>query len=434
MNIVSIGGSDPSSGAGIQSDIKTFENLDKYGFSVITAITSQNTQKFSKVEPISSKTIRNQLESIFSDFKIDAVKIGMVYDKPAIHTIYSFFRSKNIPIVLDPVIISSTGGILLRKSAVKEYMRYLIPMSAIITPNVFEAEQLTGIKIKNKKDLTRSGLELETVGAKGIVITGFQPNKKEILDYVRDGKKEYFFVGKKLQSANHGSGCNFSAALTVAMATGKNLGNASKFAKNYTYESIKNSKKIGKGLAITYTKSTKEEKTLQRAINQFSRFKKIHLLIPECQTNFVFSKDKARTLQDILGVRGRIVKAGDEIIMAGDLQYGGSKHVATAVMEMKKKFPEVRSAINLRYDEKFLQKLSKSHLRVLTYDRTEEPVKMKERENSTIRWGVRKAIKGQISTPDVIYHKGDFGKEPMILIFGKNPEDILDKIKDSLDR
>ena len=123
MNILSIGGSDPSSGAGIQSDIKTFSNHDSYGFTVVTAITSQNTKKVTSIEPVSTKSLKTQLDSIFSDFHVDAIKIGMVYDSQTISVIHSKLRNVRVPIVVDPVIKSTTGAMLLKKSALRDYKK-----------------------------------------------------------------------------------------------------------------------------------------------------------------------------------------------------------------------------------------------------------------------------------------------------------------------
>ena len=115
MNILSIGGSDPSSGAGIQSDIKTFSNHNVYGFTVVTAITSQNTRKVTSIEPVSTKSLRAQLDSILSDFHIDAIKIGMVCNSQIIMVIHSKLRNIKVPIVIDPIIKSTTGVTLLKK-------------------------------------------------------------------------------------------------------------------------------------------------------------------------------------------------------------------------------------------------------------------------------------------------------------------------------
>ena len=383
MNLLSIAGSDPSSGAGIQSDVKTFTSLGTYAFTAITSITNQNTTKFGKVEPVSSKMIKNQIESIFSDFKIDAVKIGMVYNSTTIKAIYSKLSKIRIPIILDPVLKSTTGGILLKKDALDDYKKFLFPISLIITPNLSEASILSGIKIKNKQDLHESALRIKEFGVKNVVITGTNLEKNTISDFVLDGKKIYSISGKMLKQINHGSGCNFSAALTVAIARGNSLHDAVKFAKKYTHDSIKNSKKIGKGITITHStsKSDENKKILEDAINDFKNLKKIYSVIPECQTNFVYSKKKIRSTKDVLGISGRIVKAGKNIVVAGILQYGGSKHVGSALYEINKKFPEIRSAVNIKYNSDLVKRFKKKSLVVQSYDRNKEPDKVKRKEN-----------------------------------------------------
>ena len=244
MNLLSIAGSDPSSGAGIQSDVKTFTILGEYALSAITSITSQNTQKFGKIEPVSTKMIKLQLDSIFSDFRVDAIKIGMVYNSNIIRAIHSKLSKVKAPIILDPVIKSTTGGLLLKKDALKEYKKLLVPLAHVITPNVSEACSLVGGSIKNKDDLVKSALKIKSLGVKNVIITGVVFEKKLISDFVLEDLKFYSVSSKKLNRINHGSGCNFSAALAVSIAHKKKLKEAVKFAKNFTYNSIKNSKKI----------------------------------------------------------------------------------------------------------------------------------------------------------------------------------------------
>ena len=128
-----------------------------------------------------------------------------------------------------------------------------------------------------------------------------------------------------------------------------------------------------------------------------------------------------------MGISGRIVKAGKEVIVAGDLMYGGSKHVATALLTISKKFPQICSAINIKYQNQTISKIEKSKLLVSSYDRNEEPKNVKSK-HSSIEWGIKNAIKNSKRAPDVIYHKGDFGKEPMIIIFGETPNNVLKKI------
>lgn len=428
MNLLSIGGSDPSSGAGIQSDIKTFDSLNAHGLTVITAITGQNTSSFGMIEPVSQKILKNQLDSVISDFKIDGIKIGMVYNSEIIKTIYRELKNIKIPIILDPIIKSTTGGLLIEKIAIKDFKKFLIPLATVITPNKFEAEYLSEIKIDSKKSLQKAAKKIQDMGAKNIVITGLEING-QISDFILERESQYTISSKKIPKINHGSGCNYSSSLLFSLVNGTSLKEAVKFSKQFTYDSIKNAKNIGYGIDITQIKNRDViHIELSHAINKFVEIKNIYKGIPECQTNFVFSKKNPKSIKDILGVLGRIVKTGNSVIVAGDLSYGGSKHVATALITMNKKFPYVRSAINLKYNKETISKLKKERLFVSSYNRNAEPKNVKTKEGSSIGWGVKSAIKNLKEPPDVIYHKGDFGKEPMIIIFAKTPALIIEKI------
>ena len=422
MNVLSIGGSDPSSGAGIQSDIKTFENHGVYGFTVITAITSQNTKKISKISPISSKIIKSQLESVLSDFQIDSIKIGMVYDSSIIKAVHVMIKNQKCPIVVDPIIESTTKTILLKKSAITDYRKMIIPLATIITPNKRESKILSGCS--KVDDAVR---RLQELGARNVIITGYRESEREIEDFIMESDRNYILKGKRIKMINHGSGCNYSASITASLARKKSIHEAANIAKEYVYQSIKNSKDLGKGIKITYKKNSEIQKQLSLSIIDFQNIKDVSKIIPECQTNFVFSKNKPKNIKNVLGISGRLVKSGNNVIQAGDLVFGGSQHVATALIEVSKKFPEIRSAINIKYEPKLITKAKKRKMSVLTYNRKKESKNSKLKENSSISWGVSSCLKSEM--PDMIYHKGDLGKEPMIIVFGNTPTEVVKKIK-----
>ena len=202
MNLLSIGGSDPSSGAGIQSDVKTFDMLNSYGLTVITAITGQNTSNFGMIQPVSKKILKNQLELLISDFKIDGIKIGMVYNSEIIKTIHSELKNKKIPIVLDPVIKSTTGGLLIEKTAIKDFKKFLIPLATIITPNKFEAEFLSQIKINSKKSLLKAAQKIQKMGGsvkaieKGFFQSEIRQNAYRLKKEADDGERILVGVNK----------------------------------------------------------------------------------------------------------------------------------------------------------------------------------------------------------------------------------------------
>jgi len=429
VNLLSIGGSDPSSGAGIQSDIKTFSTLNVHGLTVITAITGQNTSNFGMIEPISKKILENQLESVITDFKIDGIKIGMVYNSEIIKTIYQYLKKLDIPIVVDPVVKSTTGAMLIEKTAIVDFKKFIVPLATIITPNKFEAEILAKTKINSKNTPEKIAKIIQKMGAKNVIITGVENKNNEISDFVLESDKKYFLVDEKIPKINRGSGNIHSAVALYGIVKYKKIKKSLEFAKQITLNSIKNSKKIGKGFEITNFDELDAKKVkLAKAINQFTKIKNIFENIPECQTNFVFSENKPKSIKEILGISGRIVKAGERIIVAGDLEYGGSKHVATALLSVNKKYSNIQSAINLKYRESTISKIKKMKWNTFDYDRNEEPENIKIK-GSTIAWGITNAIKNSKKTPDVIFHKGDFGKEPMIILFGESPEIVIKKIQ-----
>jgi hydroxymethylpyrimidine/phosphomethylpyrimidine kinase len=245
MNIVSIGGSDPSGGAGIQSDVKDLQLLDAHALTVVTAITGQNTSKFGLIQPSSKKIMKDQLDMIFSDFKVEGVKIGMVYSSEIIKTIHN---------------------------------------SLVITPNKFEAEFLSKSKINSKKSLKNSVEIIQKLGSKNVIVTGLSLEKGKIADFVKTEKNHEFIIGRKISTKNHGSGGNYSAAMVFSLAQGKSITESAKFAQKFTFESIKGAQKRGKGITITHKKIDKLQNLLSKSITNFIEIKDISDRIPECQT------------------------------------------------------------------------------------------------------------------------------------------------------
>src|SRR5579863_7897648 len=374
MHVLSIAGSDPSSGAGIQGDMKTFSSFGLDGLSVVTAITSQNTSRFFDVEPVSQLLVKSQIRSILEDFHINAIKIGMIYDKQTVRVIHSELEKVNIPIILDPIFKSTTGGILQTESAFSDFKKFLVPLCYIITPNIMEAEKISGVKIKSLKDMKNAAKKIQKMGAKNVVIKGGHFFKDDKITDILLEDKFKIFSHTRLKFESHGGGCTFSAALCANIARGKKLSDAVDSARLFTVESIRNATKTGRGLSvIKRSKGDVIENQLSKAISEFCSIESINEYIPECQTNFVYSISNPTTLKDVMGLEGRIVRTGKLVTIAGHLKYGGSKHVASAVLEMTRKFPALRSSLNIKYDEKTIKKAVSKGLKVSSYDRSEEP-------------------------------------------------------------
>jgi hydroxymethylpyrimidine kinase / phosphomethylpyrimidine kinase / thiamine-phosphate diphosphorylase len=233
----------------------------------------------------------------------------------------------------------------------------------------------------------------------------------------------------------HGSGCNFSSAATAYLARGMTLTEACKMANEYVHTAIRNAITIGSGLPIANPLSTIYRDAsryltlaeLQLAVEQVSMLDGFYRLIPETQTNFAYALLDAVDISDVAAVRGRIIKIENSAAPASYIKFGASSHVASAVLAYMSVNPDFRSAINIRFDERIVN-VCKSLFSVASYDRTKEPKKIKRREGSSVAWGILAAL-SKNSLAEVIYHRGDVGKEPMITLFGRNPAEIVERIK-----
>lgn len=247
--VLTIAGSDSCGGAGIQADLKTFSAHNTYGMSVITAITAQNTEGVFAVQDISPEIVKKQIEVLFDDISIDAVKIGMVSKVETINTIASTLKSYTVKnLVIDPVMVSKSGFHLLQPDAKQAFIDNLLPMSTIITPNLPEAEVLTDIKISSIKDMEDAAIAIHNLGSKYILVKGGHLDG-DAIDVLYDGKEFRYFVSPRVNTINtHGTGCTLSSAIASNLAKGHSIDKAVEKSKRYITNAIKQSFSIGKGV------------------------------------------------------------------------------------------------------------------------------------------------------------------------------------------
>ncbi|KAA0547480.1 bifunctional hydroxymethylpyrimidine kinase/phosphomethylpyrimidine kinase [Bacillus sp. BGMRC 2118] len=246
---LTIAGSDSGGGAGIQADLKTFQELDVYGMSAITAITAQNTLGVSGVHPVPISMIVSQLEAIALDLSPDAIKTGMLFSSEVIEAVTECIKKsqwKNI--VIDPVMIAKGGASLLQNEAIMSMKKNLLPLATIVTPNIPEAEVLTGTSIQSMEDRKTAAMILYDFGVDHIVIKGGHSDDIMAVDLYYNG--EYFeeISTQRLNTKNtHGTGCTFSAAITAELAKGSSIENAVMTAKHFIHAAIKYDLHIGSG-------------------------------------------------------------------------------------------------------------------------------------------------------------------------------------------
>jgi hydroxymethylpyrimidine/phosphomethylpyrimidine kinase len=243
---VTIAGSDSGGGAGIQADLKTFSALGVYGASVLTAITAQNTKGVTAVEDVSASLVTAQIETVFSDLSVGAVKIGMVSRNETIAAVADALERLNIKAVLDPVMIATSGDRLLRPDAIEILKTRLLPQALIVTPNLPEAALLSGRSIaEDEGEMARQAEIILASGAASVLIKGGHASGHESVDLFFDGKTIRRLAAPRIDTKNdHGTGCTLSAAIAAKLALGETLGDAVRGAKNYLHAALAASHKI----------------------------------------------------------------------------------------------------------------------------------------------------------------------------------------------
>ena len=247
--ILIIAGSDSSGGAGIQADIKTVTSLGSYALTAITAVTVQNTEGVKSVVSISPNEIKNQIIYSAKDIKPDAIKIGMLQSQSIIKKVLGSIKMLKVKkIVLDPVMVAKGGTKLIDEAAIKILKKDLIKQVSLITPNIPEAEFLTGIKIGNKDDMIKAARKLIYLGAKNVLIKGGHLNTKKVQDIFLNKSDFKIFTSSRYKTKNtHGTGCTLSSAITTFFSCGKSLKKACELGIKYVNLAILTNPNYGKG-------------------------------------------------------------------------------------------------------------------------------------------------------------------------------------------
>ncbi len=269
---LTIAGSDPTGGAGLQADIRVFNHFGVYGLSAISALTAQNTYEMNAILKVDGKFLEEQLNTLISDIRPDAIKTGMLFSIDAVNAVAKIIKGYEIEnLVIDPVTISSTGTSLMENGVLDALKEELFPLAKVITPNIYETTAISGINIMDEKDMERAAVELKKLGPETVIITGghFEEVRSqkpalnkvegsevrsdgETLDLIYDREKFHHLRGKKVKGEYHGTGCAFSAAITACLAKGISVLEATRKAKEFVDIAIKNAYSFGKGMRLLH--------------------------------------------------------------------------------------------------------------------------------------------------------------------------------------
>jgi hydroxymethylpyrimidine kinase/phosphomethylpyrimidine kinase len=433
--ILIIAGSDPSAGAGVQQDLKVATVLGAYGVTAVTALTVQNTVGVQEVHPVEADLVAAQLEAILGDIAIDAVKVGMLATAAIVRVVAAKLKQLEVPVVVDPVLAASDGSPLLEEAGVKTLREEILPVTTLLTPNLAEAEQLTGREVKSIAAMEAAARELGEMGPRAVLVKGGHLAEAPV-DVLWDGRNSYQLPGVHLDRRNtHGTGCALAAALATRLGQGGTLPEAVNEARELVAEAIRWGLPLGQGRgpvnpAAPFLREQERYAVLQTLAAAAGRLEQgdIAELIPEVQSNLGYATIFPRGPQDVAAFPGRLLCGPAGLIIPMEPAFGASRHIAAIILTAGKVFPQMRAAMNIRFLPEVEQLAPRLHLKAVFFDRSQEPGEIKEKEGSSLAWGVAAVVQPEEPPPDLICDRGDWGKEPMIRVLGTDPMNVVEKV------
>ncbi|SFM18890.1 bifunctional hydroxymethylpyrimidine kinase/phosphomethylpyrimidine kinase [Methanolobus profundi] len=424
--ILTIAGSDSGGGAGIEADIKTISTLGLHPACAITSVTSQNTTGVLSAYDIPCEVIKNQADAVCKDMNIQWAKSGMLSSSAIISTVADIVKEYDLKLVVDPVMAAEAGGDLLRKDAISTLKEELLPISQVVTPNINEANILSGMQITNTEEAKQAAKVIARTGVRIVIITGGHLDATDII-YDSANNTYTMIPGTFVKGGTHGSGCTYSSALASYLAQGYSTDEAAKMAKGFVVDAIEGSLSIGKGVGpvnqLSHVLHSSEKynvlHNMKEAVEILRERKEMSYLIPEVGCNIAMAVQDATQTSEVAAVTGRIVRVRDTAQVVGDIEFGASSHVARIILAAMKHEPGYRASVNIRYSEELVDICRELNFSIASFSREEEP-----EDTHTMDWGTTDAIQRHGSVPDIIYDKGGVGKEPMIRVMGHNATEV----------
>jgi len=429
--VLTIAGSDSGGGAGIQADLKTITVLGGFGMSVVTAITAQNTLGVQGVYELPAEFITLQFDSVAADIGVDAAKTGMLSSSAIIEAVARKVEEYSIyNLVVDPVMVAKGGSRLLRQDAMDALVKKLIPLAFIITPNIDEAEALSGLSISGIEDMRRAAEIIHRMGARHVVVKGGHL-EGEAADLYFDGSDSHVFSSPRIATQDtHGTGCTFSAAIATELAGGMTAFEAVRKAKDYITEAIKYSLRLGAGHG-----STNHFAPARRGMEQYTCLMELkdalRMLrdgrcadsITHGESNIGYALSYASAIGDVAAFPGGLdhMECGKPV--TSDPGFGAFPGIAEVILAAMRCDNEYRSAMSIRCDEGII-----GAGRELGYSVT--------RIGSPAAGGIGRlmdaALAGLDGVPDLVY-AGDGGSDVAYML-GKDPINVAVKVLKSCQR
>jgi hydroxymethylpyrimidine/phosphomethylpyrimidine kinase len=335
--------------------------------------------------------------------------------------------------------VAKGGHALMEGKAVGGVIAKLLPVARVVTPNIPEAEVLSGLRIRSIDDMKKAAAVIRGFGVQNVVIKGGHlalGRKIGSVDILYDGKDYHEFTADWIKTKNtHGTGCTFAAALAAYLARGSDMPDAVVAAKSLVTEAIRGSLQIGKGhgpvsAGVKLINTNVRDECLNELQKAFFSLAASNFatLVPEVASNLVYARPGARNEEDVAGFPGRIFRFCDSVCVVSEPAYGASQHMANVVLTVLKKNPDCRCAMNIKYTERIIDICRENGLEVCFFDRADEQTDKKNKDGCTLKWGVHQVLERTGKIPDIIFDRGSQGKEPMVRVLGENPANVVGKV------
>ncbi|NEU58906.1 bifunctional hydroxymethylpyrimidine kinase/phosphomethylpyrimidine kinase [Halorussus sp. MSC15.2] len=432
---LTVAGSDSGGGAGVQADLKTIEAHDAFGTSAVTAVTAQHTRGVESTHVLPAGEVAAQIDAVTDDFGVRAAKTGMLATAEIVGVVADRVASAAFPVVVDPVMVATSGDRLLDREAEAAY-EGLISEAALVTPNADEAAVLTDVTVEDRESAVAAGEELVAMGADAALVKGGHVGGTTLRDVLVTPDETRIFEHPRVETdATHGSGCALSAAVAARLARGDDLADAVEAGVDFVTRAVRYHLDVGEGPGAVHhgvevRNRAAREPTAEEVREVVQTFVEtdVSALVPEVGMNVVGATPYAESIGETAAVEGRITRTFSGVKPNRGVRFGASSHVARFLLACREFDPDLRFAANCRFDSDVEAALERLDWAVDEYDRGAEPDEVKEHEGSTMQWGARRAFESVEGTPVAVVDRGEVGKEAIVKVVAEDGEELAERV------
>jgi hydroxymethylpyrimidine/phosphomethylpyrimidine kinase len=430
---LTVAGSDSGGGAGIQADLATMGAHGAWGTSAVTSVTAQHTRGVDSTHVLPPGEVAAQVDAVFDDLDVRAAKTGMLATAPVVETVHERLAARDVPVVVDPVMVATSGDRLLDREAESAY-EALVGDATLVTPNADEAAVLTGVEPTDVESARDAAAGLRALGADAALVKGGHLDTDGVVDVLATGDGVTVLEHPRIRdAATHGSGCTLSAAVAANLARGDDLSAAVESAVEFVARAIRYHADVGEEGAVNHHVAVRNEAAARETIAGVERVvddlatADASALVPEVGTNVVGALPYAESVAETVAVDGRLASVHDGVRATGGVRFAASSHVARFLLSAREYDPTLRFACNCRFDGTVADAVAELGWPTATYDRAEEP-----EDASTMDWAGRSTFGAAEETPVAVLDHGAHGKEPMCKLVAPDAGTLSERVLELL--